>query len=127
MEWDGLLLKPLFTSSEEAAAYMGNELERCRPDGWRLVKADGQGLSWFLENESPAPGAWPEQDYEIRVTDNLDYVLFLHGNTDSGAYNIHEYLQKALVIKSSWLRHVDLGICIKHLLSTCEPNEWGYT
>ena len=127
MDWLSKLNEPFFGTRQEAEQYMTAELKRALPDGWKIDTPSGDALSWAIEKTKLQAGEWPNQDYGVRISDNLEVVIITHSNRDEGLFAMHHALQQAMVIQASMLRKFALGECLSYVMSLCKPNEWGYT
>jgi hypothetical protein len=127
MSWLERFGEPLAETRKEAEEYISAELERNVPAGWTVRQVEGRGLTWLIVPSGVAPGAWSDQDYGVRVPDSLDLVMFTHGNNDIGPLSLQQVLQNTLVIEAAALRHFGMAACLKHLMSRCKPNQWGFT
>jgi hypothetical protein len=67
------------------------------------------------------------QNYTVRLSPSLDYVLFTYGNNDAGPGSLDQALQPARVIEVWDLQRYGVAACLAHVMSECEPNEWGLT
>jgi hypothetical protein len=127
MSWITRFGEPLCTSPEEAEEYIGSELKRAVPQGWSVSRISGSTMGWAIAKEKPDPGEWSIQEYNVRLPNSLDVVIFTHGNNDKGVLGLHHVFQNAMVIDASALRRFGMEACLMQLMSGCEPNEWGYT
>lgn len=126
-DWLTKLHEPFFRTQEDAEAYFTRELPRALPEGWGIIRPSGERLTWLVKKEKLEPAEWQEQDYCVRITNSLDFVIFTYGNADVGPFNLHHVLHKALVIQAVMLRRFSLSECLISLFVQCEPNEWGHT
>jgi hypothetical protein len=127
MNWLERLGEPLARTREEAEAYITAELERALPQGWTIRHVPGPRPAWILSRQEVPSGDWPNQDYGVQLPGSLDCVIFTHGNNDIGCFGLSQALQHALVIEAAALRQFGMVACLRHLMSRCQPNEWGYT
>lgn len=97
------------------------------PEGWRISRSPGERLTWIIKKEKREPGEWQNQDYCVRISKGLDFVIFTYGNKDVGPFNLHHVLHSALVVEAVMLRRFSLGECLSYLFADRKPNEWGYT
>lgn len=110
-----------FASLEELAAYVHREAGRAMPEGWVLSQADPH--AWRIHRSG-----YKETDYILRFTDDLAYLLILHGNTDAGGgMRVTLALQQGHVIETRWLSLFDLATCLEWVMEEREPNRWGLT
>ncbi len=127
MDWLTKLREPFFRTREEAEAYVTRELDLALPEGWRIRRSPDEHLTWTIAKERLQPTEWPNQEYCVRVSSGLDFLILTYGNNDVGCFSLHHVLQTALVIQAVMLRQYDLSDCLRYLFADRKPNEWGYT
>jgi hypothetical protein len=124
-DWLMALDEPFFRDEAEAEIYVMRELPRSVPAGWKVNKSSGF-LTWGITKTDVRPGEWRHQDYCLRISKGLDFVILTYGNKDIGPLLLSHVLLNALVIESVTLRQFGLSECLTCLF-THQPNEWGYT
>ena len=107
--------------------YVTSELAQTVPEGWTMVQAPGERLTWIIKKERLEPKEWGLQDYSVRLSKGLDLVVLTYGNNDVGPFDLRHALHNALVIETGMFREFNLRDCMLLLFSGCKPNEWGYT
>jgi hypothetical protein len=127
MSWLTRIGEPLCRTREEAEAYVTSELQRAVPEGWVVTKLSGPGLSWSIARQKVAPGEWPTQEYDLRLSNGLELFVFTYGNNDIGPLSLGHVMQKALVLDAAAVQEFGMRACLDHLIEHCKPNEWGYT
>lgn len=127
MDWLTKRHEPFFRSEVDAETYVARELPTAVPEGWRIIRSPNEHLTWIIKKEKLEPEEWPMQEYCVRVTKGLDFVIFTFGNKDAGPDPVHVFLQNALVIEAVMLRRLNLRECLGFLFARRKPNEWGYT
>jgi len=127
MSWLERLGEPLAPTPEEAAHFMQTELKAALPKGWELHCVQGDPLAWTLDKTDIRPGEWPMKAYGVRISRDLELIVFTYGNKDIGAFNMNQVLLQSLVIDASALRHFGMATCLEYLMTRAEPNEYGYT
>ena len=127
LEWITKIQEPFFRSTEDAEAYVMRELPPAVPAGWGFSRSPSEGLTWIIKKEQLEPGEWKNQDYCVRISKGLDFVIFTYGNKDVGPFNLHHALHSALVIEAVMLRRFSLRECLTSLFAHRKPNESGYT
>ncbi len=128
MDWVTRFREPFFRTLEEAETYVTRELAQTVPQGWAASCFPGERLTWQIKKERPDPGEWPNQEYGLRISSGLDFMILTHGNSDEGAVmTVRHALLNAFVIETVMLRRFSLGECLSFLFRHCKPNEWGYT
>jgi hypothetical protein len=125
-DWIRKLHEPFFRCQEDAETYVMRELPPAVPEGWGISRFSGQRLTWIITKEKLEPGEWHNQDYCVRISKGLDFVIFTYGNTDVGLFDLDHALHNALVIEAVMLRRFSLGECLSSLFAHRKPNEWGY-
>lgn len=89
---------------------------------WELVRADRGGSERA-----------PIENYLVRLEPGRGLLLFLHGNTDAGAFNISMAAPLARVIDLDLLEAAPpvvpggLPALLRMLLRNCAPNRYGLT
>jgi hypothetical protein len=126
LDWLTKLYEPFFLTQNDAETYITRELPLGVPEGWGISRSPGKQLTWIIKKEKLEPEEWQIQDYCVRISNGLDFVIFTYGNTDVGVFNLHQVCQSALVIEAVMLRRFSLGECLSILFAR-KPNEWGYT
>jgi hypothetical protein len=126
MAWLQHLGEPLCRTHEEAERFITAELSTAVPPGWTVERLPGKDLSWKIARASTS-GEWSDQDFGVRLTPRLDFVIFTYGNSDAGAFSLGHVLQHALVIEAVALRHYGMAACVEYLIGQCAPNRWGLT
>ena len=124
----------------EIEAYVAAELRKALPDGWRVDRRDAKQLWWNLERVSVPPGEWGMQDFGLLVSEDFQWFILTHGNSDCGFWGLHHALMNAMVIPASSLQlpngsadelggvpRFQLSQCIRFVIENRQPNEWGYT
>ena len=97
------------------------------PEDWTVRRSPDQSLTWIIAKKKLEPGEWVDKDYAVRVSADLDVLIFTYENNDAGCNPfLQQLLQKALVIDTVMLRGVTLGECLRFLFANHKPNEWGY-
>jgi len=115
-----------FRTPEEVEHFVAAELSEL-PRDWRLSQHLGSRLHWQIEKITIKPTEWPHQDFWIRVSSDLQFFIITCGNNDIGPGGIHQDLQSARVIEAACVKRHGLGKCVRHVIATCKPNEWGYS
>ena len=123
MDWLTKLDEPFFRSREEADAFVTRELAQTVPQGWRVNRPLDERLTWVIQKVELEPGEWFDQDYTLRVSDGLDFVIFTCGNSDEGPFCLRHVLLNALVIESVMLRAFSLSDCLRFLFAGQKPNQ----
>lgn len=67
------------------------------------------------------------QDYQVRISGDLECAILYYGNSDQGPFGLHNVLQSARVIETRFLRGFSLGQCLRTLIADHPPNQWGLT
>lgn len=135
MSWFESIGQPLCPTLEEAEEYLTIELTRAAPAGWRVERHHVAGfppgsipnMSWAVVRTEIPQGEWNCQEYNVRLSASLEFVIFAHGNSDVGAGGLAQALQHARVIEAWELRRYGVAACLDHVMSNSKPNEWGYT
>jgi hypothetical protein len=127
LDWLNRINEPFFRTHEEGEAFVARELSRLISQGWEIERSSDRHLTWVLRRTSLPPEEWQNQDYSVRITTGLDFVIFIHGNNDVGPFGLHHALHNALVIEAVMLRRFSFADCLDFLFRHCKPNEWGYT
>jgi len=135
MSWIDGIGQPLYPTREEADEYITSELARATPAGWKVERFPDPGLplpavprlSWRVFRTQFPEGQWSDQDYGIRLSASLEFVIFTHGNNDIGPGSLAQSLQRARVIEAWEVRRYGIAACLEHVMSFCKPNEWGYS
>lgn len=125
--WLSKINEPFFRSKEEAEAFVSRELSSVIPEEWEIERSSNTHLDWVIRGRNPTSQEWQNQEYSVRITSGLDFVILTHGNTDVGPFGLQHALHNALVIEAVMLRRFSLAQCVEFLLRNCKPNEWGYT
>ena len=125
-----------FSNDENVKEYVESELKRVVPADWnvecleKMPRFGGPALEWVIRKTQFREGDWPDQDYRIQVSKNLELFVILYGNRDIGGFGLWHVLQSAMVIHGSCLRSLgnyNLGDCVEYVMKNLKPNEWGYT
>lgn len=129
MSWLDGIGHPLSPTREAAEEYITSEIFRAVPPGWVVERFPDPfpppsvpRLSWRVARQ----GGY-RQDYGVRLSASLEFVIFTHGNNDAGPGSVGQSLQHARVIEAWELRRYGMAACLEHVMSTCKPNEWGLT
>lgn len=113
-----------FRDPEKLAAYVAAELRGCVPEGWR-VERFVPTLAWAIKKECLGPDEWPNQEYDLWITKDLELLVITHSNCDVGPGPIYE---NAVVMRVELLRcRGELSTAMRHVISSFKPNAWGYT
>ena len=67
------------------------------------------------------------KDYRLCVTTDFQRFVFEYGNSDHGALNVTHVVRNAKVFDVDALNVYSLAELISHCMTTCEPNQWGFT
>lgn len=126
-DWLNRINEPFFRTHEEAESFVARELALAVSEGWKIERLSDTSLTWIISRKTPPPEEWQNQEYSVRVTNGLDFVIFTHSNTDVGPFGLHHALQTALVIEAVMLRRFSLSECMDFVFRHCKPNQWGYT
>lgn len=123
----------------QIAQYVTAALHQSVLPGWR-IRRRGEHLVWIIERVMIPPGEWPDQAYSLLISDDLQWFIFTHGNTDGGFWGPDHALMNAMVISASSLKlprvspdlpvelpRFELSQCVQFVMKQCKPNEWGYT
>ena len=106
--------------------YVESELRQAVPSGWTWQPNCGR-LWWTIRRVAIPPGEWPDQEYDVHVSEDLAWLIVTYDNCDVGCGSLCQEFQQARVISASSLKRYPLGSCIHFILEHCKPNEWGYT
>ena len=115
-----------FQDRNEAVNYLTEALRSAVPVGWKVQRHQPE-LSWCVERTAVPAGEWPCQDYWVRVTEDLQWIIVTHGNKDCGVFTLQHELSNAVVIRSRSLCQFPLADCLRFVFQHRRPNEWGYT
>jgi hypothetical protein len=126
-DWLTKLHEPFFRTGKDAEEYVMRELSLAVSEGWRITRPPGERLTWVIKKEKLEPGEWHDQDYCVRISNGLDFLILIYGNKDVGPFGIEHALHNALVIEAVMLRGFRLSACLRFLFAHCKANEWGYT
>ncbi len=127
MTWIERIGEPLCPTRNEAEMYMTIELQRSAPPGWVVRRVQAPWLAWSISKEQPGPGEWHIQEYDVRLSANLDLIVFTHDNKDIGPLDLYQVFQNAMVIDASALREFGVRACLEHVMSPYESRCQGHT
>ena len=96
----------------------------------------GEGLEWELVRDPRTaprdPSRAPIENYLVRLYPATGLLLFLHGNSDAGAFNLSMVAPLARVVALPDLEAIPgyaggLRGILERLVRDCPPNGYGYT
>lgn len=106
---------------------MEAELRAAMSPGWAWDRPEASRLAWRITKTDIPAGEWGMQEYDLHVSDDLHWFIATYGNRDVGGATVHSLFQTARVIPADALGPCPLSACLRHLMQSCQPNEWGYT
>ena len=107
--------------------YVQRELHQATPSGWRYSRPRPERLWWTIKKVSIPAGEWPDQEYSLQVSDDLQWFIVTYDNCDIGPGSLDQEFQTARVISAASLERYSLGSCVQFIIEHCKPNQWGYT
>jgi len=124
-------LTPLGRTWREVEAFVTEELVRAAPTGWTaaLISADGRttgkspSLMWRIRRTDQSA----DHEYNVLMPASLEFVIFTHGNTDAGMGSLEQSMLHARVVEASAVHHYGFAACLKEVMATGKPNQWGLT
>jgi hypothetical protein len=117
----------LFENRRQVEDYVAHQLREGTPAGWISMRPDPTRLWWRIERTSIPPGDWPDQDYGLIVSEDLQWFFVTYDNCDIGPGTLRQEFQTARVISAASLESYPLGACLRFITQHCKPNQWGYT
>jgi hypothetical protein len=115
-----------FTDAASARRHVAAELDRAVTAGWSWRRGDDDALSWRIDKQVVA-GEWPEQDFRLFLSADLQFLVITHDNRDVGMMTAARCLQNAFLVHTPWLPIYPLSDLLGRVLAEARPNQWGYS
>ena len=116
-----------YADRNQLEEYVERELREATPSGWRWFRKERGRLWWTIERTSIPVGEWSTQEFDLHVSEDLDWLMVTYGNKDIGPLSLQQEFQNARIIQAPSLERFPLRSCIQFIIERCKPNEWGYT
>lgn len=115
-----------FSSRCELVGYVEREIAQALPSGWSSERTAEDSFVWQIVPGKRTTSA-PLEHYRLWVTADWGLFVLEYGNSDAGWLSLNHVLLNAKVLDAGALDRFPLSEAIRHVISRCPPNEWGWT